>query len=203
MIKNGGVRIGFSEPYVAIYSHNGNDISYANGQKMARGVSVNMASGSNNSSKFFADNVEAESAAGKFTGGTLALGVDGLTLEADKLMRGLPAATSLTVGTETVQVYVDNDEAETPYVGVGYIEKWQFEGVQSYRPVVIYKCKLATPDEGAQTETETENWQTQNLTFDVVRSDKAKRDWRLRGEHQETEAAALAVIKQVLNITGD
>lgn len=203
MIKNGGVRIGFSEPYVAIYSHNGNDISYANGQKMARGVSVNMASGSNNSSKFFADNVEAESAAGKFTGGTLALSVDGLTLEADKLMRGLPAATSLTVGTETVQVYVDNDEAETPYVGVGYIEKWQFEGVQSYRPVVIYKCKLATPDEGAQTETETENWQTQNLTFDVVRSDKAKRDWRLRGEHQETEAAALAVIKQVLNITGD
>lgn len=201
-MNKGGVRIGFSEPHVAIYSHNGNDISYANGQKMARGVSVNMASGSNNSSKFFADNVEAESAAGKFTGGTLALGVDGLTLEADKLMRGLPAATSLTVGTETVQVYVDNDEAETPYVGVGYIEKWQFEGVQSYRPVVIYKCKLATPDEGAQTETETTNWQTQNLTFDVVRSDKAKRDWRLRGEHQETEAAALAVIKQVLNITG-
>lgn len=202
-MNKGGVRIGFSEPHVAIYSHNGNDISYANGQKMARGVSVNMASGSNNSSKFFADNVEAESAAGKFTGGTLALGVDGLTLEADKLMRGLPAATSLTVGTETVQVYVDNDEAETPYVGVGYIEKWQFEGVQSYRPVVIYKCKLATPDEGAQTETETTNWQTQNLTFDVVRSDKAKRDWRLRGEHQDTEAAALAVIKQVLNITGD
>ena len=202
-MNKGGVRIGFSEPHVAIYSHNGNDISYANGQKMARGVSVNMASGSNNSSKFFADNVEAESAAGKFTGGTLALGVDGLTLEADKLMRGLPAATSLTVGTETVQVYVDNDEAETPYVGVGYIEKWQFEGVQSYRPVVIYKCKLATPDEGAQTETETTNWQTQNLTFDVVRSDNAKRDWRLRGEHQETEAAALAVIKQVLNITGD
>lgn len=202
-MNKGGVRIGFSEPHVAIYSHTGNDISYANGQKMARGVSVNMTSGSNNSSKFFADNVEAESAAGKFTGGTLALTVDGLALEADKLMRGLPAATSLTVGTETVQVYVDNDEAETPYVGVGYIEKWQFEGVQSYRPVVIYKCKLATPDEGAQTETETTNWQTQNLTFDVVRSDKAKRDWRLRGEHQDTEAAALAVIKQVLNITGD
>ena len=202
-MNKGGVRIGFSEPHVAIYSHNGNDISYANGQKMARGVSVNMTSGSNNSGKFYADNVEAESAAGKFTGGTLALTVDGLALEADKLMRGLPAATSLTVGSETVQVYADNDDADTPYVGVGYIEKWQFEGVQSYRPVVIYKCKLATPDEGAQTETETTNWQTQNLTFDVVRSDKAKRDWRLRGEHQDTEAAALAVIKQVLNITGD
>lgn len=202
-MNKGGVRIGFSEPHVAIYSHNGNDISYANGQKMARGVSANMTSGSNNSGKFYADNVEAESAAGKFTGGTLALTVDGLTLESDKLMRGLPAATSLTVGSDTVQVYADNDDADTPYVGVGYIEKWQFEGVQSYRPVVIYKCKLATPDEGAQTETETTNWQTQNLTFDVVRSDKAKRDWRLRGEHQDTEAAALAVIKQVLNITGD
>lgn len=200
-MNNGGVRIGFSEPYVAIYSHNGNDISYANGQKMARGVSANLTS-SSNGSKFYADNVEAESAAGKFTGGTLALTVDGLALEADKLMRGLPVATSLTVGSDTVQVYADNDDADTPYVGVGYIEKWQFEGVQSYRPVVIYKCKLATPDEGAQTETETTNWQTQNLTFDVVRSDKAKRDWRLRGEHQETEAAALAVIKQVLNITG-
>ena len=201
-MNNGGVRIGFSEPYVAIYSHNGNDISYANGQKMARGVSANLTSSSNGSSKFYADHVEAESAAGKFTGGTLALTVDGLALEADKLMRGLPVATSLTVGSDTVQVYADNDDADTPYVGVGYIEKWQFEGVQSYRPVVIYKCKLATPDEGAQTETETTNWQTQNLTFDVVRSDKAKRDWRLRGEHQETEAAALAVIKQVLNITG-
>ena len=201
-MNNGGVRIGFSEPHVAIYSHNGNDISYANGQKMARGVSANLTSSSNGSNKFYADNVEAESAAGKFTGGTLALTVDGLALEADKLMRGLPVATSLTVGSDTVQVYADNDDADTPYVGVGYIEKWQFEGVQSYRPVVIYKCKLATPDEGAQTETETTNWQTQNLTFDVVRSDKAKRDWRLRGEHQETEAAALAVIKQVLNITG-
>lgn len=201
-MNNGGVRIGFSEPYVAIYSHNGNDISYANGQKMARGVSAKLTSSSNGSSKFYADNVEAESAAGKFTGGTLALTVDGLALEADKLMRGLPVATSLTVGSDTVQVYADNDDADTPYVGVGYIEKWQFEGVQSYRPVVIYKCKLATPDEGTQTETETTNWQTQNLTFDVVRSDKAKRDWRLRGEHQETEAAALAVIKQVLNITG-
>lgn len=201
-MNNGGVRIGFSEPYVAIYSHNGNDISYANGQKMARGVSANLTSSSNGSNKFYADNVEAESAAGKFTGGTLALTVDGLALEADKLMRGLPVATSLTVGSDTVQVYADNDDADTPYVGVGYIEKWQFEGVQSYRPVVIYKCKLATPDEEAQTETETTNWQTQNLTFDVVRSDKAKRDWRLRGEHQETEAAALAVIKQVLNITG-
>lgn len=201
-MNNGGVRIGFSEPYVAIYSHEGTTVSYANGQKMARGVSANLTSSSNSSSKFYADNVEAESAAGKFTGGTLALTVDGLALEADKLMRGLPVATSLTVGSDTVQVYADNDDADTPYVGVGYIEKWQFEGVQSYRPVVIYKCKLATPDEGAQTETETTDWQTQNLTFDVVRSDKAKRDWRLRGEHQETEAAALAVIKQVLNITG-
>lgn len=85
-MNNGGVRIGFSEPYVAIYSHNGNDISYANGQKMARGVSANLTSSSNGSSKFYADNVEAESAAGKFTGGTLALTVDGLALEADKLM---------------------------------------------------------------------------------------------------------------------
>lgn len=201
-MNNGGVRIGFSEPYVAIYSHTGTDVTYSSGQKMARGVSVNLTSSSNSSGKFYADNVEAESAAGKFTGGTLALTVDGLALEADKLMRGLPAATSLTVGEETVQAYVDNDDTNTPYVGVGYIEKWQYEGVQSFRPVVIYKCKLATPDEGAQTETETTNWQTQNLTFDVVRSDKAKRDWRLRGEHQETEAAALAVIKQVLNITG-
>lgn len=201
-MNNGGVRIGFSEPYVAIYAHTGTDVTYSSGQKMARGVSVNLTSSSNGSGKFYADNVEAESAAGKFTGGTLALTVDGLALEADKLMRGLPAATSLTVGEETVQAYVDNDDTNTPYVGVGYIEKWQYEGVQSFRPVVIYKCKLATPDEGAQTETETTNWQTQNLTFDVVRSDKAKRDWRLRGEHQETEAAALAVIKQVLNITG-
>ena len=136
-MNNGGVRIGFSEPYVAIYSHNGNDISYANGQKMARGVSAYLTSCSNGSSKFYADNVEAESAAGKFTGGTRALTVDGLALEADKLMRGLPVATSLTVGSDTVQVYAVNDGADTPYVGVGYIEKWQFEGVQSYRPVVI------------------------------------------------------------------
>ena len=199
---NGGVRIGFSEPYVAIYSHEGTTVSYANGQKMARGVSANMTGRTGSDSKFYADNVEAESAAGKFTGGTLNLTVDGLSLEAEKLMRGLPVATSLTVGEKTVQVYADNDDADTPYVGVGYIEKWQYEGVQTYRPVIIYKCKLITPDESAQTEAESTNWQTQNLNFDVVRSDKEKRDWRLRGEHQDTEAAALAVIKQVLNITG-
>ena len=156
-MSNGGVRIGFSEPYVAIYSHEGTTVSYANGQKMARGVSANMTGRSGSDSKFYADNVEAESAAGKFTGGTLNLTVDGLSLEAEKLMRGLPAATSLTVGEKTVQVYTDNDDADTPYVGVGYIEKWQYEGVQTYRPVVIYKCKLTTPDESAQTEAETTN----------------------------------------------
>lgn len=133
-MNNGGVRIGFSEPYVAIYSHNGNDISYANGQKMARGVSANLTSSSNGSNKFYADNVEAESAAGKFTGGTLALTVDGLALEADKLMRGLPVATSLTVGSDTVQVYADNDDADTPYVGVGYIENGSLRTCRATAP---------------------------------------------------------------------
>lgn len=200
-MSNGGVRIGFCQPYVAVYSHSGTTVTYADGQKMARGVSVSMTAKSGSDSKFYADDVLAESAAGKFTGGTLTLTVDGLSLEADKLMRGLPAASELTVNSAKVKIYADNSEVNAPYLGVGYLEKWQYEGEIKYRPVVIYKCKLATPDENAQTEGESTNWQTQNLTLDVVRSDKEKRDWRIRGEHQATEEAALAVVKSILNIT--
>ena len=40
MAANGRVITGFSQPYVALYSESGGTVTYASGQILARGVSV-------------------------------------------------------------------------------------------------------------------------------------------------------------------
>ena len=74
----GRVCTGFSLPYVAKYAASGGTITYSDGQKLARGVSVSIEPESSDDNNFYADNILAESAGTTFTGGDLNLTVDGL-----------------------------------------------------------------------------------------------------------------------------
>ncbi len=94
MSAAGKVCPGFSKPYVALYSASGTTLTYTSGQKLARGVDVSIEPESSDDNKFYADNVEAETDAGTFSGGTLSLTVDGLLQAAESLIMGLPAADS-------------------------------------------------------------------------------------------------------------
>ena len=121
----GKVVIGFSLPYVAKYSESDGVVTYSNGQRLARGVSVSAETDSSDNNNFYADNIIAESDAGTFSGGTVTLTVDGLLQDAEKLIQGLQAA-----NTAGFLVYDDNQAA--PYVGVGFVIKYMSDGVTYY-----------------------------------------------------------------------
>lgn len=190
----GRILTGFSLPYVALYSAAGNTVTYSSGQRLARGVSVSIEAEAEDDNIFYADNISAESAPGIFTSGTATFTIDGLKLAAEQLIMGIPAADS--------EGFIHYGESLTiPYVGVGFICRYMEDGVTSYVPVILTKCRFVTPGIDAATATETIEWQTQELTASLLRDDTTNHDWKLVGGEQTTEAAAEAKIKAIFSIT--
>lgn len=193
-MANGRVLTGFSKPYVAVYSNDGTTVSYANGQILARGVSVSMeVETAADDNIFYADNIAAESVAGAFTGGTVTLTVDGLLDAAERLLFGLPAA-----GADGFTSY--GDDAAVPYVGLGFICRYMSDGVTSYVPVILNKCRAQMPNLEAETQEDEIDWQTQEIEFNMMRDDSENHVWKMVGAGVATEAAAEAKIKAALNI---
>ena len=189
----GKVCTGFSKPYVALYSAAGGTVTYTSGQKLARGVNVTITPESGDDNKFYADNILSETANTTFTGGDLALTVDGLLATAEKLIMGLPTASG---GWMTY----DDDQA-VPYVGVGFIARYQSDGVVSYAPIVLAKCMFNQISTSAATQEENVDFQTQDLSAKIFRSDDTKHSWKFIGDNEETEAAAEAALKTKLGIS--
>lgn len=194
MSAAGKVLTGFSLPYVALYGHNGTTVTYTSGQKLARGVSVSIEPENGDENNFYADNIAAESSPGMFTNGTVTLTVDGLLQAAERLIMGLPA-----VDTDGFAHY--GDDMNIPYVGIGFICRYQSDGVVSYTPVILRKCRFVSPGTEANTQEEEIDWQTQELEAAILRDDTAKHDWKYVGGELESEEAAEAKIKSVFNIT--
>lgn len=195
MSAAGKVCTGFSKPYVALYSASGTTITYTSGQKLARGVNVSIEPESSDDNKFYADNIEAETEGGKFTGGTLTLTVDGLLAAAESLIMGLPAADSdgwISYG----------DSQAVPFVGVGYIARYMSDGEESFVPTVLPKCVFNQISSSAATSEDSINFQTQSLTAQIKRADDSNRSWKFLGDEETTEAAAEAALKTKLGISG-
>lgn len=190
----GKVLTGFSLPYVALYSANGGTVTYSSGQRLARGVSVELEPTVGDNNNFYADNVIAETAGGIMTGGQVTLTVDGLLETAEKLILGLPDA-------DTNDWIHYGDAMSIPYVGIGFICRYQSEGVVTYTPVVLTKARFQTPSLSANTQEEDIEWQTQELVADLARDDTSSHDWKLVGEAQTTEALAEGMLKTYFNIT--
>ena len=195
-MANGRVLTGFSLPYIALYSAStAGVVSYTSGQILARGVSVSLdVNSASDDNIFYADNVAAETVAGTFTGGTATLTVDGLKDAAEKLLLGLPAAD------DSGFVHY-GDSAQIPYVGVGFICRYMSAGSTEYVPVVLTKCRSSMPNLSANTQEAEIEWQTQELSFNVLRDDSANHDWKMVGTALTTEALAEAKVKTVLGIS--
>ena len=194
-MANGRVTTGFSLPYVAVYSATGNTISYSDGQILARGVSVSLDVESSDDNTFYADNQAAETAPGSFNSGSVTLTVDGLLAAARRLIFGLPEA-----GTDGFVAYGDN--ANPPYVGIGYITRYMSGGVESYGATVIPKVRFAYSGEEAATQEEEIEWQTQELTATILRDDSANHVWKYVSDTvYSTEAEAEAALKTKLGIS--
>lgn len=198
MSAAGKVCTGFSKPYVAKYNNTDGVVSYSGAMLLARGVSVSLSIDTINVDPFFADNVSAETAEEAFVSGTATLTVDGLLAAAEQFILGTPEPTTLEVGGEQVKVTHYGDEMQIPYMGVGFLVRYQSAGVVTYAPVVLTKSRFQQPATEAETQGETISWQTQELTAKLSRDDTARHDWKLVGEDQATEEAAEAVLKALL-----
>lgn len=194
----GKVCTGFSKPYVAKYTLNGTTIVYSSGQLLARGVNVSVDPESTDDNNFYADNIIAETEAGIFTGGTLTLTVDGLKEAAEKLIMGLPAATT-TIVTSGLVGYGDNQSI--PDVGLGFVVRYQSGGEVTYTPVIFPRVVFSEIGLDAATQEESIDWQTQELTAAIRRAEDANRNWKHVGADLASEALAEAAIKTFLSIT--
>ena len=195
MSANGRVVTGYSKPKIADYSATGGVISYSNGMVLARGVSVEISVDEGDSNNFYADNQLAESDSGAFTSGTATLTVDGLKANAEKSIQGLPTADD-----DGFLNY--NDDQNKGYKGFGYITRYQSDGVVTFVPTIIVKTKFNQLSRSAQTQEESKNYQTQQLTARIHRGDDAKHTWLKVSETEyETEAAAEAALDAALGIT--
>ncbi|MCQ2113347.1 MAG: hypothetical protein MJY95_08420 [Bacteroidaceae bacterium] len=185
MSEAGRVLTGFSKPYIASYSASGTTVTYSNADKLARGVDVNIepdeAGDANN---FYADNQIAESEGGVFTGGTVTLNVDGLHTAMLKRILGLPTA-------DTAGWTAFGDEMSPPYLGLGFIARYQSGGTVKWVPKVLPKVKFNIPSDSAATQDGDEiEWQTQELTAAVLRDDTEDHNWKYLGSEYATEALA-------------
>lgn len=199
-MANGKVITGYSKPYVALYNANEGSPTYSGGMPLARGVDVSVEAETGDAVNFYADNVMAESVGGVFTGATITMAVDGLKDAARKLIMGLPNAESMTVGSETVQVYKYDDRQQIPNVGIGFIIRYMEQGVTTYQPVVFTKASFSVDGIEAATQEEEVEFQTTELEAALMRDDSANHVWRIVAADQTTEAAAENIIKGILNV---
>lgn len=190
----GKVCTGFSMPYVAKYSATGGTVTYSEAMRLARGVSVTIDPEVGDDNKFFADNITAEVAPGTFTGGTATLTVDGLLEAAEKFIMGLPAAKTV----NGVSVLAYGDSANPPYVGIGFLVRYMSDGVTSYTPVVLTKARFNQPSLSANTQEDSIDWQTQELTASLMRDDTANHEWKWIGSDVATESEGVAALQALL-----
>lgn len=200
-MANGRVITGYSMPRVALYSATGGTVAYTDGMALARGVNVTLTpDDAGDDNVFYADNQAAERVAGTFNGGTISMTVDGLLDAARQMVLGIPAPTQETVGQQTVDAYIYNDDQNIPYVGLGWIVRYMQDGITTYEPHCALKVRFSNPSESAATQEEDIDWQTTELEATMLRADDAKHGWFKTWAAQPTEDAALAILDAFLNV---
>lgn len=200
-MAEGRVIVGFSNPYVAKYNNAGGAVTYTEGMRLARGVSVSLSVEASDGNDFYADDVIAESENGLFAGGKVKLTVDGLHDAADRFISGLPEPTPIKYGdNQTVNVQKYTASAKPPYVGIGFIIQYRSGGVTTFVPMILTKAKFQTHGTEASRKEGTISWQTQELTADLSRDDTPDESWKWVAEGQTSRTAADAILQALLGV---
>lgn len=199
-MANGKVITGFSMPFVALYAAANGTVTYSGGIPLARGVNVSVSVEGASDNDFYADNVKAETDTQAFQSGTVTLEVDGLKEAARKLIAGVTATRTVTVGTGSeTAVFEQYDNTQVvPYVGIGFVVRYMENGVTTYGALVLTKCKFNPEGLEAATQEEEISFQTTSLEAELMRDDSSTQTWKLIGPDRETEAAAVADYKGIL-----
>lgn len=202
-MASGKVCTGFSHPVVAKYAASGSTVTYTERTILARGVEVSVDVETTDDNNFYADNRLAETAEGTFSSGSGTATVDGLKAAARELISGIgsDSKSTLTVGSDTVNVDNYGDKQKAPYVGFGFIVRYMEDGVTTYAPWFLPKIKFSEQSLSAATQEEDIEWQTQSLDFTILRDDTANHNWKRIAEDRETEEDAIAVLEAFMPTT--
>ena len=203
----GQVVTGFSFPVVALYKNTGGTVTYENGMDLARGVSVDPdIETANDDNVFYANNRSTETAQKRFRSGTVGLTVDGLLTQAERLIMGIPAAsqTDITIGEGQTAVTVGmtdyGDGQLIPYVGVGYVVRSMSNGIEMFRAVVYTKTRFDQFVIPAATEEDEIDWQTTDLSAQLMRDDTSAHNWQRVSEPVDSELLAYNVVRSILGM---
>lgn len=190
--------VGLSKCYAAKYTSTNGVVSYSDGTLIGKAIEFSTAIEASDNNNLYADNGIAESDS-SFAGGTLTIGTDDLLQDAAALILGITPS-EITVGEDSVSELVYNDTINPPDLGYGTIIKKKVGGTSyKHRAVILSKIKFNIPENSATTQGEAIEWQTPSLTATIMRDDSTTHAW-MREATFDTEAAADAYIKQVLNI---
>lgn len=195
-------KIGLSKPYYAIYSNTGTTVTYSKGGVIGKYTefSLELEDGDNNI--LYADNGPAESD-NSFAGGTATVTTDDLIAERMLAILGLKkeAITTPELSTKDAYWLVFDDDQDTPYIGLGGIIKKKINNATKYQAFILTKIQFTNPGLEAVTQGETIEWQTQELSATIMRSDEAKARWFMISNELDSEEDAEKIIKAHLNIT--
>lgn len=194
-------KIGASRPYYAIYNPNNGAPTYSGGGLMGALVEFNFELESTDNNNFYADNKVKESQR-RFTNGTVSVTPDDLSQEVSADMLGV-TPTPITdidgITDEGATELIWDDNQDSPYLGIGLIEKKQVDNQIKWRAIILTKVIFDIPSDAAVTEGEEIEWQTSELVGAILRDDSATHRWK-REATFTTEAQADAYLRARLNI---
>lgn len=194
-------KIGASRPYYAIYDPNNGAPTYSGGGLMGALVEFNFELESTDNNNFYADNKVKESQR-RFTNGTVSVTPDDLSQEVSADMLGV-TPTPITgiegITDEDATELIWDDNQDSPYLGIGLIEKKQVDNQDKWRAIILTKVIFDIPSDAAVTEGEEIEWQTSELIGAILRDDSTTHRWK-REATFTTEAQADLYLRARLNI---
>ena len=187
--------IGLSKPYYATYTNTSGTITYGTLTSLAKACEMNIELDDADDVILYADNGPAERAAG-FTGGTLTLTIDELSITAAGAILGITPANS-TSPSGTGNTLTFGGTAAAPYLGFGIVVKKQVANTIKWMAVALKKVQFHMPNIEAVTQGEAIEFQTPELTATILRDDSSSQNWSAWGMF-DTEADAVTWLSEAL-----
>lgn len=188
--------VGLSKPYYATYTNSGSTVTYGTPAVLGKAVELSVELEGGDSNVLYADNAPAESVS-TFAGGTLTITTDDLLLEPAAAILGMTVSDVTTPEGDEIVFKADQT---VPYVGFGAVVKKIQSNAPKWLAVVFPKVQFQNPGLSATTQDETIEWQTPELTANIMRDDTVDAVWQ-RWAMFDTEADAESYIKSKLGVT--
>lgn len=204
------MKTGLSYLVIAPYAYDEakDEVTYGSGAVTARMSEYKLDVEVEEDNNCYLDNQIAETAPGRMKSATLTVNTGEFTTEMSKILLAAKEITE-TVGSKEVKGIAYDDDMRSPAVGSGLIEEHIFHGKYFYRAFLFPKTTYQIPAGAATTRGESIDWQTQELTATIMRSDEKETKGTPALHHPwqkywdcETESQAMDLLKQVLNVSG-